>query len=82
MYSFLKHNLQSLSGIRRQDTVAIFVNKTYVGNYLEFREYLTTKYNFSIDVWSLNYEQLVYIGVQNYYRNEKVKIRIIAINIW
>jgi len=41
---------------------------------MEFQEYLSAKYNFSINIWGLNYKQLTLIDVQKYYNNHKVKI--------
>lgn len=58
--------------MRQQNTVAIFINKMYVGTDVEFQEYLNTKYNFIINVWVLNYKQLMCDAIQNYYSNDKV----------
>lgn len=64
---------KNLGGMRRQNTVAIFVNKNYIGTDVEFQEYLIAKYKFTIDVmWTLNYKQLISTDIQNYYNNKKV----------
>lgn len=62
-----------LGGMRRQNTVAIFVNKNYIGTHVEFQKYLIAMYKFTIDVmWTLNYKQLISADIQNYYNNTKV----------
>jgi len=56
--------------MKRQDTVAIFINENYVGTCVEFQNYLSFKYNITMSLWSLNYKQLILNDVQNYYNNE------------
>lgn len=52
--------------------VAIFINKNYIGTYVEFLKYLSTEYNFIISLWSLNYKNLICDDIQNYYNNQEV----------
>lgn len=60
--------------MKRQDTVAIFINENYIGTYVEFQNYLSFKYNITMSLWSLNYKQLILNDVQYYYNN-KVNIK-------
>ncbi|XP_060836233.1 probable inactive peptidyl-prolyl cis-trans isomerase-like 6 [Rhopalosiphum padi] len=62
---------QILGGVKRQNTVAIFINENYIGNCIEFQNYMSFKYNITMSVWSLNYKQLALIDVENYYNNDK-----------
>jgi len=52
--------------------VAIFINKNYIGTHVEFQEYLIAKYNFIVNLCTLNYKQLISTDIQNYYNNDKV----------
>lgn len=67
--------VQSFGGRKKQDMVAIFVNKKYIGAYAEFQEYLITHYDFTFDFCFLNYKQLIVTDVQNYYTNDKVNFK-------
>lgn len=63
---------KNFGGIKRQHTVAIFINKNYIGTDVEFQEYLTAKYNSITNLYTLNYKQLISNDIRNYYNNDKV----------
>ncbi|CAH1713676.1 unnamed protein product [Aphis gossypii] len=74
---------QILGGVKRQDTVAIFINENYIGTYVEFQNYLSFKYNITMSLWSLNYKQLILNDVQNYYNNKSTFVRMVfEVNNW
>jgi len=58
--------------MKRQHTVAIFINKNYIGTDEEFQKFLTAKYNFITNLCTLNYKQLISNDIRNYYNNDKV----------
>ncbi|XP_025204224.1 problable inactive peptidyl-prolyl cis-trans isomerase-like 6 [Melanaphis sacchari] len=74
---------QILGGVKRQDTVAIFINEKYIGTCVEFQHYISSKYNITISLWSLNYRQLALIDVQNYYNSKLTFVRMVfEVNNW
>ncbi|VVC27186.1 Cyclophilin-like domain,Cyclophilin-type peptidyl-prolyl cis-trans isomerase domain [Cinara cedri] len=77
---------QSLGGVKHhnQDTVAIFIDKYYIGTYDEFINYLSTEYNFIISLWPLKYKRLIWNDIQNYYDNHKLTFvrMVFDVNNW
>lgn len=66
--------VQILGGIRRRNTVAIFVDKKYIGTHEDFQEYLITKHKFAIQLLPLDYKRLICSDVDEYYNDDKVKL--------